>query len=149
MAGILVDTNVLVYAHDRSEAAKQRVAIGLLEALQGNALGRLPAQCLAEFFRATTRTVRPILSVAEARAVVEDFVLSWTIFDTTAQIVQEAARGVQDHRLAFYDAQIWASARLNQALVIFSEDFADGTSLEGVRFVNPFATDFSLTRWLA
>jgi hypothetical protein len=30
---------------------------------------------------------------------------------------------------------------------IFSEDFASGSTLEGVRFVNPFAPDFVLDQW--
>jgi len=42
---------------------------------------------------------------------------------------------------------LWATARLNQVPVIFSEDFASNSVLEGVRFVNPFAPDFSLEDW--
>ena len=45
---------------------------------------------------------------------------------------------MRDHALAYYDAQIWATARLSQIPVIFSEDFNSWSSLEGVRFVNPF-----------
>jgi predicted nucleic acid-binding protein len=70
------------------------------------------------------------------------------VLDTTAMVVQEAARGVQDHRLPFHHAQIWASARLNQVPVIFSEDFANGSILEGVRFINPFASGFALDPWV-
>jgi hypothetical protein len=33
---------------------------------------------------------------------------------------------------------------LNQIPVELSEDFQDGQSLEGVRFVNPFAEDFEI-----
>jgi predicted nucleic acid-binding protein len=62
-------------------------------------------------------------------------------------IVIEAARGVRDHSLAYYDAQIWAAARLNQVSVIFSEDFNIGSTLEGISFVNPFASDFVLEAW--
>ena len=29
-------------------------------------------------------------------------------------IVLEALRGVRDHQISYYDAQIWASARLNR-----------------------------------
>jgi len=49
--------------------------------------------------------------------------------------------------LAYYDAQIWAAARLNQIPVVFSEDFNSGSTLEGVQFVNPFASDFVLETW--
>jgi predicted nucleic acid-binding protein len=59
----------------------------------------------------------------------------------------EAARGVRDYLLAYYDAQIWAIARLNQIPIIFSEDFQDGQLLEGVRFINPFTSKFNLKEW--
>jgi predicted nucleic acid-binding protein len=62
-------------------------------------------------------------------------------------IVTEAARGVRDHQLAYYDAQIWATARLHGVPIILSEDFQTGRTLEGVRFVNPFADDFQLNKW--
>ncbi len=64
-------------------------------------------------------------------------------------IVLEAARGVRDHQFSFWDAQIWATARLNQISVVFSEDFNPGWITEGVRFVNPFAADFQIETWLS
>jgi len=63
------------------------------------------------------------------------------------QYQAEAGRGVRDYKLAYYDAQIWATAKLNQVPVVFSEDFNDGQVLEGVRFVNPFAMGFNLEDW--
>ena len=63
-------------------------------------------------------------------------------------VVLEAGRGVRDHHLSYYDAQIWAAARLNQVPLVFSEDFQDGRVLEGVRFVNPFTPGFVLESWL-
>jgi predicted nucleic acid-binding protein len=65
----------------------------------------------------------------------------------TRLIVLEAVRGVRQHRLSYYDAQIWATARLNQVPTIFTEDFEDGCRLEGVQFVNPLASGFDLIRW--
>lgn len=50
------------------------------------------------------------------------------------------------NHLAYYDAQIWACARLNHIPVVLSEDFQDGQTLEGVRFVDPFAEDFVVER---
>jgi predicted nucleic acid-binding protein len=49
---------------------------------------------------------------------------------------------------AEYDAQTWATARLNQVPVVFIEDFRDGTALEGVRFGNPFTRKFPIEKWL-
>jgi predicted nucleic acid-binding protein len=71
----------------------------------------------------------------------------WPVFDLTPFIVLDAARGVRDYQLSYYDAQIWACARLNQVAVVLSEDFSEGSFLEGVRFVNPFVPDFALSDW--
>jgi predicted nucleic acid-binding protein len=63
-------------------------------------------------------------------------------------VVLEALRGVKQHQFEFWDAQIWAAARLNQTPIVFSEDFNSGSVIEGVRFVNPFAENFQIKEWL-
>ncbi len=148
MAAVLVDTNLLVYAYDRGEPAKQQQAIELLDALQATGDGRLTAQVLGEFFRATTKLPASMLTLEQAQQQIDNFVLAWPILDTTSMVVQEAVRGVRVHRLSYYDAQIWAAARLNQIPVVFSEDFIDGRTVEGVRFANPFSEAFALEAWI-
>ncbi|MGB8647230.1 MAG: PIN domain-containing protein [Anaerolineae bacterium] len=147
MAEILIDTNVFVYAYDRGEIDKQAQAGQVLDYLYATGAGRLSAQVLAEFFRATTKGVAPILTTVQARAQVEKLARTWRILDLTPQIILEATRGVCDHQLSYWDAQIWATARLYQIPVILSEDFSSGRVLEGVRFVNPFAADFVVADW--
>jgi predicted nucleic acid-binding protein len=147
MIATLVDTNVLVYAHDRVEFEKQGQAIETLYRLQVTGSGRLSTQCLAEFFSVVTSGSAPKLTIDEAAQQVEQLVRAWPVFDVTPQIVLEAVRGVRDHQFSFWDAQIWAVARLNQVEVVFSEDFNPGAVIEGVRFVNPFAEDFELDMW--
>lgn len=62
-------------------------------------------------------------------------------------IVLEAIRGVSVHGFRYHDAQIWATARLNQVPAIFTEDFQNGRRVEGVQFVNPLLADFDLSAW--
>jgi len=148
MTAILIDTNVLVYAHDRGEYQKQGQAIETLAALQAAGSGRLSVQCLAEFFSATTRGQLPKLSAEQAYDQIENLSQTFRVYDLTAMVVLEAARGVQTYSLSYFAAQIWATARLNQVPIIFSEDFASNTMLEGVSFINPFAPAFSLESWV-
>jgi predicted nucleic acid-binding protein len=147
MAIALIDTNVVVYAYDRGEHAKQRLAIALLEELQFSNSGRLSTQVLAEFFTATTHGPKPILTVPQAAELVDALASAWPILMVTDSVVKAAARAVRDRRLNYWDAQLWATALLNQVPLIFSEDFASGASLEGVRLVNPFAPEFRLCDW--
>lgn len=147
MATILIDTNVLVYAYDRRNPAKQQQANRVLDSLFNTGAGILSAQTLAEFFRVATRGERSMLSIEQAYAQVQDLSQGWEILEITAAVVREAARGVRDHQLAYWDAQIWATAKLNQIPVVLTEDFPSSTVIEGVRFVNPFASDFVPGEW--
>ncbi len=147
MPPILIDTNILIYASDPGNPARQDQALKLLKHLEITRSGRLSVQCLAEFIHVSTRSLQPSYTRAEALEQVERLAQAFPIFDLTLPVVLEAARGARDYRLAYYDAQIWAAARLNQVSLIFSEDFSDGQVLEGVRFVNPFAAGFVLEDW--
>jgi predicted nucleic acid-binding protein len=148
MPPVLIDTNVLVYASDPAEVVRQEQALHILRQLEILGMGRLSAQCLAEFAHVTTRSHRQLYTWAEALQQLERLVNAFPVFYLTPLVVLEAARGAHDHRLAYYDAQIWAAARLNQVTVVFSEDFSDGQVLEGIRFVNPFAESFRLEDWI-
>ena len=148
MPPILIDTNLLIYLYDLNQPEKQKKAERVLEELELTRSGRLSVQALAEFFSVATRKLSPSLTLAEALDQITLFVRLWPVFDLTPMIVIEAGRGARDHNLSYYDAQVWATARLNQVPVIFSEDFRDGSILEGVRFVNPFSSKFLLEKWL-
>lgn len=145
---IFVDTNALVYAYDRSEPQKQRRALEVLDRLAVSRVGAISTQVLAEFFVAVTCKIGTPLSVSEAYVRVKNYLQVWTILDLTGMIVLEAARGVREHQFNFWDAQIWAAARLNQIPVVFSEDFNVGAVTEGVHFVNPFTEDFQIENWI-
>jgi predicted nucleic acid-binding protein len=140
----LVDSNVLVYAFDAASRGKQVRAAQLLEDIEPIGRGTLSTQVLGEFFRVVTEKIARPLTPAQARLELERLVASWPVLPVTAAVVIEAARGVRDHRMSYWDAQLWATARLNQVEVVLSEDFQDGGVLDGVRFVNPFTPSFDL-----
>lgn len=147
MPRILIDTNVLVYAFDKHDQPRQDRASLILRQLEATSQGVLSAQCLAEFFSATTRGVQPFLKHLEAFQHIQRWMRTYPVFPVTDSIVLEAVRGATTYHLAYYDSQLWAAARLNQVPVIFSEDFQDGLVLEGVRFTNPFRPEFNLKLW--
>lgn len=145
MPSILVDTNVLVYMLDARDMRRQERAIEVLVYLEENERGALSAQSLSEFASAALKKLG--FSPNDVIAYVDAWRNAFPVFNLSPQIVLEATRGVRDHQLSYYDAQIWASAKLNQMTVIFSEDFQGGQTLEGVRFVNPFADEFVAEAW--
>jgi len=147
MDEVLIDTNILVYAHQPSEAVKYERALRTIDTLMASGLGRLSAQILGEFLSATTRGRRPILTIQDSLRQATLLSDALPVFDQTRLIVLEAGRGVHEHQLSYFDAQIWATARLNQVPTIFTEDFTNGRRVEGVQFLNPLLPAFDLTRW--
>jgi predicted nucleic acid-binding protein len=143
---VLIDTNILVYAVDPAEPRKGRRAEEVLERLFRAGTGRLAVQSLGEFVQATTSARRKLLTTTEAVDLVDRLIRLWPVLDLTPAIVVLAARGVRDHRFAYWDAQIWATARIHGIPAILTEDGADGALIEGVRYVNPFSPGFDLAR---
>jgi predicted nucleic acid-binding protein len=98
----------------------------------------LTVQCLNEFSAASLRRGVEISEVETAVTRWYDLgeVLRLEVAATTA-----ALGPVARHRLSFWDALIWATARDAAVPVVFSEDFQHGRELEGVRFLDPFRNE--------
>lgn len=133
-----LDTDILVYAVDRDAGERHRRSRDLV----GRAAKRdcvLTVQSLAEFFHATTR--KNLLEPARASA----FVRSWReVFPLTSadgSALIDAIEAVEEHRLSFWDAMLWAASRQAGCAAILSEDMQHGRRLGGVEFVDPFAAD--------
>lgn len=138
---VLLDTNILVYIYDPLDAAKQAQAIAITDRLIRFGKAVISTQVMGEFFMATTRSRRLLLTPTEAIERMRIYLSACHVVDITRLITLEAIRGVETHNFQFWDAQIWATARLNQIEEIYSEDFASGSMVEGVRFTNPLMSE--------
>jgi predicted nucleic acid-binding protein len=141
MARSLVDTNILIYSRDLDEVEKRPQAIALIDDLAARGELVLTVQCLNEFSAASLRRG---VAVAE----VETAVLRWRdlaeVLGLESAATTAALGAVARHRLSFWDALIWATARDAAVPVVFSEDFQHGRELEGVRFLDPFRDEPSV-----
>jgi predicted nucleic acid-binding protein len=140
----LVDTNVLVYALDRRDPEKRGRAWEVLRRVGHAGSAALSAQVLAEFSNACLRKLEPRPDPDAVRLEVERLLLAFPVLPLTGPVVLEALRGVREHLLSYYDAQIWAVARLGQIGTVLSEDFNPGAVLDGIAFINPLDADFDL-----
>lgn len=134
---VFVDTNVLLYARDLSEPAKQPRAAEWLEHLWRTRTGRVSFQVLQEYYVNVTAKLRPGLPAADARDDVRSL-FAWRPvgMDTT---VVEAAWSITDRfGLSFWDAAVVAAAQLAACDRVLTEDLQDGRNLDGVVVVNPF-----------
>lgn len=147
-AGIVTDTNILVYASDSRDPLKRDRARDVLLALAESHKGVVTAQVLGEYFDVVTRKAAIRLDPVTAALRVAEYRRDFVVLATTADVVEEAARGVCAYRFTYYDAQIWAAARLAGVKVVLTEDFEDGREAEGVRFMDPFTPSFDIERAL-
>ncbi len=137
-ARALLDTNVLIYGQDVVDAKKHERAIDLMGVWAQSGQGALSAQVLGEYICVVSRKLTHVLDVWTAMEQVKRFAQFFTVYDNTLDVVLEAARGMETHGFSYYDAQIWAVAKLNGIPLVLSEDFTHGCEVEGVRFENPF-----------
>lgn len=133
-----MDKNILVYIYDPLDSTKQNRAIEVVDKLISTTNAVISTQVMGEFFMATTRTRRSLLTPIEAVVCIRNYLAACYVVDITHLITLEAIRGVETYNFGFWDAQIWATARLNQITEVYSEDFNSGAVIEGVRFTNPF-----------
>jgi predicted nucleic acid-binding protein len=131
-----VDTNILVYAHDRSTGAKHERARSLVEKLWTSREGVLSTQVLQELAVNIRRKAARPLSPEETRDLVADY-LSWEIIVNTADSIVEALELESRYRISFWDAMIVHAAQVAGAGVLYSEDLSDGQAYGSVRVVNP------------
>lgn len=132
-----VDTNVLIYAHDRREPEKSAIAREILTDLWHTRDGLLSTQVLQELYVNLTRKLRAVLPRSEARALVGLYG-RWPVHAVTTGDILEAADLEERHSLSFWDALIVVAAVRSRAERIISEDLQHGRTIEGVRIENPF-----------
>lgn len=135
-----VDTNVLVYAHDRSAGVRHEVARTLLAELWGSRGGSLSTQVLQEFYAVATRKLRPPIPREQARAIVAAYG-EWCDVATEPQLIVAASRLEEEHSLSFWDALIVQAAIRAGAGRLVSEDLQDGRRFGTLAIENPFAQD--------
>jgi predicted nucleic acid-binding protein len=132
-----VDTNILLYAHDESAAAKRDRARALVEQLWESRDGCLSVQVLQEFFVSVTRKIAKPLDPETAKGIVADF-SRWHLHVPAADDVLAAIDIHQRTGISFWDAMIIRSAAEIGCAVLYSEDLNAGQEYSGVRVENPF-----------
>ena len=131
---VFLDTNVVVYAFDRADPSRQRVAI---EVLEGNERLVVSSQVLLETWSVLTRKLAEPLDEHQASEVI-DRLCTLPVVSTDPQLVQQAIQISVRFDISIWDAMIVEAARAAGCRRILSEDFQAGQNFEGVVIENPF-----------
>ena len=130
------DTNILVYADDKSSPAKQRRALELVAEHRRAGTGVVSMQVLQEYFVTATRKLGVETKVARRK------VELLAEFDVAVPDVSDILAAIDLHRLhgfSFWDSLILRSAKQAGCKVLLTEDLQT-REVDGVRVVNPFVT---------
>ena len=138
-APVFVDTNVLVYAHDASEAVRQPRAAVVLDDLWRDRTGTLSTQVLQEFYVVVTRKFNPPMPRRRARELVAAYA-EWRTIQLDPLMILAASELEEKHSMSFWDALIVEAARRAGAVRLLSEDLQTGRRVAGLVIENPFAS---------
>ena len=132
---VFVDTNIFVYADDRSARTKRVRARTVLSELIRTRRAVVSTQVMQEYFAAAVKKLG--LSPERARSRVErlnrlDVVL------IRPELILGAIDLCRLHALSFWDALVIRSASAAGCGRLLSEDMQDGQTIDGVRIENPF-----------
>jgi predicted nucleic acid-binding protein len=132
---VFVDTNVIVYARDRAEAAKRTAAIEWLAALAGRDAAVVSPQVLNESIRAFIEKMDA--SAAELRRFVTE-IAPWCTASIEPQVVAHAIDIRDRWRFAWWDSLIVSSALAAGCRYLLTEDFQDGQEIGDLTVISPF-----------
>jgi len=135
VAEVTFDSNLLVYAADRHAGDRHLASVALFQrAARGDSI--IILQTLTEFFHVATRKVA--LPIETAAHLIDRWRNAFPVVSADLSCLDDAIPAYRDHRLSFWDAMLWATARRAGCRYLLSEDFQNGRTLGGVTFLNPF-----------
>jgi predicted nucleic acid-binding protein len=140
---VFVDTNVLVYAYDRTAGEVRDIARSELNGLWESRRGRLSTQVLAEFFMFLTRAITKPIPPREAREIIRPYT-HWVESVTSGQTAIRASEIAELWAIPFWDAMVVASAEEVGARQLLTAAAVAGRTIAGIEIVNPFSETLEL-----
>ena len=134
---MFLDTNIIVYAYDKSAEAKHHIAQQILIDLWQSGMGIISTQVLQEFFVRVTNKISKPLGTAVAKEVLNDF-MTWDIVVNDKDSIMQAIDIHTRYRYSFWDALIIQAAIKGGASLLCSEDLQSGQIIHGIKILNPF-----------
>ena len=138
---IFLDTNIIVYAHDRSSGDRHAVAREIMDYLWENRKGLISVQVLQEFFVCVTKKIIKPLPIKNARIILE-YLSTWDVVANDKYLTLKAIDIQERYRLSFWDSLIIQAAIQGQARILVSEDLPDGQVVKDLKILNPFTDEW-------
>lgn len=133
------DTNVLVYAFDEAEPQKRSRCKKLVETVfEGNLLGVISNQVLAELFFVLTEKIEKPINKEKAQTIVEGFIesINWKKINYSINTVKKATKSAVSKKIHFWDALIAETMTENELFTIYTENAKDFKKIRNIKAIN-------------
>ncbi len=137
-AEAFLDTNVLVYQLDASEARKHVIAKRLVADALASGNACISHQVVQECLNTALRKARIKLDLARAPEYLDVVLEPLMRVLPSAQLYRRALQLQERWQFAFYDSLIVAAALEAGCKRLLTEDLQHGQKVEGLRIENPF-----------
>ena len=131
-----VDTNILIYVHDRRNVRKQEIAESLVRTLPR---GVLLWQVACEYISASRKLARLGYSQEKAWQDLHKLRKLWATELPTWEMLERTERLLTRYNLSSWDALIVSACLEAGVTRLYSEDFDASAKAEGLEIINPFA----------
>ncbi len=133
-----LDTNILIYALEEANPAKQEIADHLVREAMAGGRGIISIQVVQEFLNvARTKFKRP-MTVEECRGHVQNVLEPLCAYFPTITTIDRALRVIEETGYSLYDALIIAAAIESGCQMLLTEDLQHGRNVQGLTILNPF-----------
>ena len=131
-----VDSNIFLYASDKSESRKRSLARDLVHRLADGQQGVISSQVVNEYLL----NVMKKFSLSPQEALIASAIFERFHFVRNDLGLSRLAVGIHErHGVSFWDGLIIAAAVTGGCETVYTEDLSHGHKIAGVRIVDPFA----------
>lgn len=137
---IFLDTNIFVYAFDKSKPAKMNLSRQLLFRYKPKENSVISYQVVQEFVNVCYKLNNSSkLTKATLNFIQQEMYSRWEI-NPSINLYNKAVEIKNKYKFSFYDSLIVAAAVETKCSTLFSEDFQNLQKIEFLQIVNPYVT---------
>lgn len=134
---VFIDTNILIYAHDKEAGSKHLVALQCLEKIWDENRGVLSLQILQEFYVVLTQKLKEKLSRRIAKEIIEQYSF-WETAHLSVKDLLSAIDLQDEYHFSFWNALVVQTALSAGCAFLLSEDFQHEQKINDLTILNPF-----------
>ena len=137
----LIDTNILIYAYDKSDLKKHSIANAILEKCWKEQIKLVVSiQNLVEFFFNITEKIRNPIESDKAKQIILDIIdfPSWIIIRYNEETIKKAIDIKINDNTSFWDSLLIATMLENNIFNIYTENEKDFIKVKSINVINPF-----------